>query len=85
MSNEIETQPAPRHGPALVSRLDPLVEAAKTYARAATSAHTNRAYAADWAREPPERPLPAARRKAVLLRFGLVAAARLARREDPPL
>ena len=32
----------------LPSRLDPLVETAKTYARAATSAHTNRAYAADW-------------------------------------
>ena len=32
----------------LPSRLDPLVETAKTYARAATSANTNRAYAADW-------------------------------------
>jgi len=31
------------------SRLEPLVETARTYARAATSAHTNRgAYAADW-------------------------------------
>jgi integrase len=39
---------APPKRPAVPSRLDPLVETAKTYARAATSAHTNRAYAADW-------------------------------------
>src|SRR4051812_41028493 len=32
----------------LPSRLDPLVETAKTYARAATAANTHRAYAADW-------------------------------------
>jgi integrase len=32
----------------LPSRLEPLVETAKSYARAATSAHTRRAYAADW-------------------------------------
>ena len=32
----------------LPSRLEPLVETAKTYARAATSKNTNRAYAADW-------------------------------------
>ena len=33
---------------ALPARLAPLVETAKDYARAATSAHTNRAYASDW-------------------------------------
>lgn len=32
----------------LPSRLTPLVETAQSYARAATSAHTTRAYAADW-------------------------------------
>ena len=32
----------------LPSRLAPLVETAQTYARAATSQNTNRAYAADW-------------------------------------
>jgi len=34
--------------PAFPSRLEPLVETARTYARAATSQNTNRAYAADW-------------------------------------
>ena len=33
---------------ALPSRLAPLAEAARDYARAATSQNTNRAYAADW-------------------------------------
>ena len=32
----------------LPSRLEPLVETARAYARAATSKNTNRAYAADW-------------------------------------
>ena len=32
----------------LPSRLEPLVETARTYARAATAPNTNRAYAADW-------------------------------------
>ena len=32
----------------LPARLDPLVETARAYARAATSKNTNRAYAADW-------------------------------------
>jgi integrase len=32
----------------LPSRLEPLVDAARAYARAATSGNTNRAYAADW-------------------------------------
>ena len=35
-------------GGALPARLDPLVETARAYARAATSKNTNRAYAADW-------------------------------------
>ena len=32
----------------LPARLEPLVDAARAYARAATSGNTNRAYAADW-------------------------------------
>ena len=32
----------------LPAKLEPLVETAKAYARAATSQNTNRAYAADW-------------------------------------
>jgi len=32
----------------LPARLEPLVETARAYARAATSKNTNRAYAADW-------------------------------------
>jgi hypothetical protein len=43
------------------------------------------AYGAESLREGPCEPLPAARRKHLMLRFGLVAAARLQRREDPPL
>jgi hypothetical protein len=43
------------------------------------------AYGAMALRDPPRRPLVAARRKALTIRFGLVAAARLQRREDPPL
>ena len=34
--------------PRLPSALEPLVETARAYARAATSQNTNRAYAADW-------------------------------------
>ena len=37
----------PRGGP-LPAKLEPLVETARAYARAATSQNTNRAYAADW-------------------------------------
>jgi integrase len=50
MSNDArqDTPPLLRDPPALPTRLDPLVETARTYARAATSAHTQRAYAADW-------------------------------------
>ena len=43
------------------------------------------AYGATALRAPPRAPLAAARRKALTIRFGLVAAARLQRREDPPL
>ena len=39
-------QPTGR-GP-LPAKLEPLVETARAYARAATSRNTNRAYAADW-------------------------------------
>ena len=42
-------------------------------------------YGASELRAAPRRPLAAARRKALTIRFGLVAAARLQRREDPPL
>ena len=35
-------------GAALPAKLEPLVETARAYARAATSSNTNRAYAADW-------------------------------------
>ena len=35
-------------GGPLPARLEPLVEAARAYARAAASRNTNRAYAADW-------------------------------------
>ena len=35
-------------GGPLPAKLEPLVETAKAYARAATSKNTNRAYAADW-------------------------------------
>ncbi len=35
-------------GPPLPARLEPLIETARAYARAATSKNTNRAYAADW-------------------------------------
>ena len=45
------TQPLPaasrRRGPP-AARLEPLAEAARAYARAATSPNTHRAYAADW-------------------------------------
>lgn len=41
------------------------------------------AWAAALLREPPRRPLPAARRKAVTLRFGRAAAQRLGRLLDP--
>ena len=40
--------PAVGPGPPLPSRLAPLAEAARDYARAAASQNTNRAYAADW-------------------------------------
>lgn len=43
------------------------------------------AYGAEWLRPPPVTALAAARRKALTIRFGMVAAARLNRREDPPL
>ena len=43
------------------------------------------AYGARELRAAPRRPLAAARRKALTIRFGLVAAARLQRREDPPV
>ena len=43
------------------------------------------AYGANELRPAPRRPLAAARRKALTIRFGLVAAARLQRREDPPV
>jgi hypothetical protein len=43
------------------------------------------AYDAHVLREPPATPLPAARRKNLMLRFAHVASARLARRDDPPL
>jgi integrase len=48
MSDDASRNLAPPRSAPLPARLDPLVETAKTYARAATSAHTNRAYAADW-------------------------------------
>ncbi len=35
-------------GAPLPAKLEPLVETARAYARAATSRNTNRAYAADW-------------------------------------
>ncbi len=35
-------------GAPLPAKLEPLVETARAYARAATSKNTNRAYAADW-------------------------------------
>ena len=35
-------------GGSLPAKLDPLIETARAYARAATSKNTNRAYAADW-------------------------------------
>src|SRR5271170_8104286 len=40
--------PAVDPAPPLPARLAPLAEAARDYARAATSPNTNRAYAADW-------------------------------------
>ena len=43
------------------------------------------AYEARVVRESPAVPLPAARRKHLMLRFAQVAGARLARRDDPPL
>jgi hypothetical protein len=43
------------------------------------------AYGATELRPAPRTPLAAARRKALTIRFGLVAAARLQRRDDPPL
>jgi hypothetical protein len=43
------------------------------------------AYGARELRAAPRTPLAAARRKALTIRFGLVAAARLQRRDDPPL
>jgi hypothetical protein len=43
------------------------------------------AYGAHLLRSAPHRPLVPARRKALTIRFGLVAAARLQRREDPAL
>jgi integrase len=39
---------ATNEAPSLPARLEPLAEAARDYARAATSTNTNRAYAADW-------------------------------------
>jgi hypothetical protein len=39
---------ATKEAPCLPARLEPLAEAARDYARAATSTNTNRAYAADW-------------------------------------
>jgi integrase len=44
MPSDVPAAPAP----ALPSGLEPLVETARSYARAATSHNTNRAYAADW-------------------------------------
>lgn len=52
---------------------------------AATGLIVADAYGAEIIRDGPLTPLPAARRKAVLLRFALVAAARLNRLEDPPI
>jgi hypothetical protein len=43
------------------------------------------AYGASELRPAPRAPLAPARRKALIIRFGLVAAARLQRRDDPPL
>jgi hypothetical protein len=44
----IRTRTCRTFRPALLARLDPLVETAKVYAPAATSQNTNRAYAAEW-------------------------------------
>ena len=46
--DESQTAPARSGRASLPSRLEPLVETARTYARAATAANTSRAYAADW-------------------------------------
>ena len=40
--------PEPSGAAPLPAKLEPLVETAKAYARAATAENTNRAYAADW-------------------------------------